>query len=215
MKSPRIDSEGPDEPGRRITRPSLERRSYATPGPFLAHPAPTARTHQPPTDRFNPPDYGRSCLFAHDIWDILGPGRGPSGTRPRSSTPRKPARRPSITDVPDILRAPDHPRRGPKSTLRGRCATTDEPDILTAGPPAAPTTPDDLSITMNRTYLAEPPACSGQSTRAINETYEAFVHHDRWRILGACTHDEPDILLPMYRTYLGRALTMNRTYHYR
>jgi hypothetical protein len=93
--------------------------------------------------------------------------------------------------------------------------TTDVPDIL--GPEAArpPEVPDGLYITMYRTYLRRRLALSGRSTLAIVETYEVCVHHDRPSIFGACTHDEPDILLPMNRTYLGRALTMNRTYHYR
>ena len=30
-----------------------------------------------------------------------------------------------------------------------------------------------------------------------------------------CTHVKPDILLPLNRTYFGRALPLNRTYHYR
>lgn len=50
---------------------------------------------------------------------------------------------------------------------------------------------------------------------AIDETYEAFVHNDEPDMFGARFTDEPDILFTMNRTYLGRALTMNRTYHYR
>jgi hypothetical protein len=107
------------------------------------------------------------------------------------------------------------PRKASLTTLPIHLATTDEPDILGSRRSADPHRPDNLFITMYRTYLAEGTATSGRSTRAMYETYEACVHHDRPSILGACTHDEPDILLPMYRTYLARALTMNRTYHYR
>ena len=93
--------------------------------------------------------------------------------------------------------------------LSGKSVHHDVPDI----PRLA--TLGVLSITMYRTYLSPPTAPSGQSTLAIVETYEACVHHDVPDIFRACTHDEPDILLPMNRTYLGRALTMYRTYHYR
>jgi hypothetical protein len=81
--------------------------------------------------------------------------------------------------------------------------------------PARPPGPGVLSITMNRTYLGPQDAPGGRSTLAILETYDACVHHDVPSIVGACTHDEPDILFTMYRTYLARALTMYRTYHYR
>ncbi len=55
------------------------------------------------------------------------------------------------------------------------------------------------------------PKISGRVLLAIVETYEAFVHNDAPDIATACTHDEPDIVITMNRTYLERALTMNRT----
>lgn len=66
-------------------------------------------------------------------------------------------------------------------------------------------------ITMDRTYLARPDIYLYGRQLAMFETYEAFVHHDGPDIPRACTHDEPDILFTMNRTYLARALTMNRT----
>ena len=67
-----------------------------------------------------------------------------------------------------------------------------------------------LSITMHRTYLGRPGGLVNVRQLAMFETYEAFVHSDEPDIPTACTHDEPDILFTMNRTYLARALTMNR-----
>ena len=99
--------------------------------------------------------------------------------------------------------------------VTGGPAVTDGPDILGPGGFLGAYSTVFLSITMDRTYLARPGAPGGQRVIAIVETYDSDVHHDGPDMVGACTHDEPDILLPMNRTYLGRALTMNRTYHYR
>jgi hypothetical protein len=145
-------------------------------------------------------------------WPSTPPARRPSGPRdPTQSDPRTRA----TTDVPDILGPGIGPRTDPKSRARApprnyRCTGHTWPRQ-----PARPPDRGRMSITMNRTYLASETAFSGRSTLAILETYDARVHHDRPSILGACTHDVPDILLPMNRTYLARALTMNRTYHYR
>jgi hypothetical protein len=230
VKSPRIDSERPVDRGRRIARASRERRSCATPGAFPAQPASSRRSHPPNTSGLRHSQMAvadhlvggnRVCLDTmFGTYLALGPAR--ASTRPNPATGQVPAlegrRRRDYRCTGHTW--PLGPSRRDLETTRSagvrdyRCTGHTWPSGA-----VAPRQPGrglvGLSITMYRTYLAARDAFSGRSTLAILETYEACVHHDRPSILGACTHDEPDILLPMYRTYLGRALTMNRTYHYR
>ena len=111
--------------------------------------------------------------------------------------------------------APIHPGRGEwievEMARREGRSSTDEPDIPGSHPSGTKSPGDDPFITMHRTYLGFASHLMYLRQLTIFETYEAFVHNDVPDIARACTHDEPDILLPMNRTYLGRALTMNRT----
>ena len=168
------------------------------------------------------------CVFAHDIWDILGSSSQPAwlGLGKTLDQPVSLPVSPGVWQLP-MNRTYLGSRGLGRSWARELCAgasrwlgqpscfDTDEPDILGLRCLLEPNRPVDLFITIDRTYLAFPSALSGRSTLAILETYDVCVHHDQPSIFGACTHDVPDILLPMNRTYLGRALTMYRTYHYR
>ena len=65
------------------------------------------------------------------------------------------------------------------------------------------------------TTAASPAIAAGEKAKARDILAAVKTLQTIEREHRPATHDERDILLPMYRTYLARALTMNRTYHYR
>jgi hypothetical protein len=137
-----------------------------------------------------------SRYLGHTLGNLPASPAMPSGRSTGPASARTPRPKAAITDEPDILGPGTHPREASRRPVR----------------PGAP-------LPMNRTYLA-PGILSItadrtiRSSRCTGHTWPRRLHLVDGRH-ARCMRHTRRVSTTMYRAYLERALTMNRTYFYR